>query len=60
MKGRTPPPAVELNSASDLLVALWRQDALRVVLAWVEVLGTEVELFLTQLACNMAQSVVSS
>lgn len=33
------------------LESLWRQDALGVVLAGVQVLGTEVQLLLTQLAC---------
>jgi len=33
------------------LKSLWHQDALGVVLAGVQVLGTEVQLLLTQLAC---------
>lgn len=38
--------------ARDLLESLWCQDALGVMLAGIQVLGTEVQLFLTQLTCN--------
>lgn len=38
--------------ASDLLESLWCQDALGVMLAGVQVLGTKVQFFLAQFACN--------
>lgn len=42
-----PPPQVSTEVAPDLLDSLWCQDALGVVLAGVQVLGTEVQLLLT-------------
>lgn len=47
-----PPPHREPLVASDLLESLWCQDALGVMLAGVQVLGTEVQFFLAQFACN--------
>lgn len=47
-----PPPHRESLVASDLLESLWCQDALGVMLARVQVLGTEVQFFLTQFSCN--------
>lgn len=47
-----PPPHHEPLVASDLLESLWCQDALGVMLAGVQVLGTEVQFFLAQFACN--------
>lgn len=56
---KDPPYPLRVKEAPDLLVSLWGQDALRVVLAGVQVLGTEVQLLLTQFACNMANGVSS-
>ena len=47
-----PPPHHEPLVASDLLESFWCQNALGVMLAGVQVLGTEVQFFLTQFACN--------
>lgn len=55
--GKRPPPTVGLKAASDLLEAFWCQDTLGVMLAGVQVLGTEVKLFFTKLACNTAHGV---
>lgn len=45
------PPTVSTKVASDLLESLWCKDAFGVMLARVQVLGTEVQFLLTQLTC---------
>lgn len=47
LKEKSPSPKV----ASDLLESLWCKDAFGVMLARVQVLGTEVQFLLTQLTC---------
>lgn len=51
LKKGPPPRTGSPKAASDLLESLRRQDALGVVLAGVQVLGTEVQFLLTQLTC---------
>lgn len=55
-KKGTPHP-VWAQAAAHLLESLWCQDALGVMLAGIQVLGTEVQFLLTQLACNVANSI---